>query len=258
MNIFWKRVKSRIREFNTTQEWVANKIGVSLNTFKGWIVHDRLPRVDLAVAIAKALETTVEWLLEGEEGEAYLQNLFKEKGSLWRPPQKYAHIHNTLTRLSDYHVEVLTKLSSFLLETEIRMPKPKTENDEPILSIPFFGKVAAGKPIDIASDPGVYIQLPARMIPFGNNLENYFAVQAVGTSMTDIIPNGAIVLIRAQKHADPGDIILVRYENESTIKKLCLTPTGYCLEYMDGTGRRIEIKDGNWEIQGKFICVIKE
>ncbi len=62
---FWDRLKNQIRKENTTQEWVAGQIDVSYRTFRGWVSRKIMPNADQAVAIAKALNTTVEYLVSG-------------------------------------------------------------------------------------------------------------------------------------------------------------------------------------------------
>jgi transcriptional regulator with XRE-family HTH domain len=62
-SIFWENVKKEIKAQNTTQEWVAKKSGISLNTFQGWIAKGIYPRANEAVRIAKALDTSVEYLI---------------------------------------------------------------------------------------------------------------------------------------------------------------------------------------------------
>lgn len=62
---FWDAVRARIREQNTKIESVANDAGISTNTLNGWISKGRLPRVDEATRLAKALGTTVEYLITG-------------------------------------------------------------------------------------------------------------------------------------------------------------------------------------------------
>jgi transcriptional regulator with XRE-family HTH domain len=61
--VFWENVKKEIKAQNTTHEWVAKKAGVSFNTFQGWISKGIFPRVNEAVRIAAALNTSVEYLV---------------------------------------------------------------------------------------------------------------------------------------------------------------------------------------------------
>jgi transcriptional regulator with XRE-family HTH domain len=63
--VFWSNVKKEIKLQNTTQEWVAMKANISFNTFQGWIAKGIFPRVDDAVRIAGALNTSVEYLVTG-------------------------------------------------------------------------------------------------------------------------------------------------------------------------------------------------
>ncbi|MCX7024591.1 MAG: XRE family transcriptional regulator [Spirochaetes bacterium] len=66
---FWQRVEDRRRAENTTYRWIAeNVVKKSETTVSGWRSHGVLPRADDAVAIAKALRTTVEYLVTGETG----------------------------------------------------------------------------------------------------------------------------------------------------------------------------------------------
>ncbi|MHC6202832.1 helix-turn-helix domain-containing protein [Breznakiellaceae bacterium SP9] len=64
-DIFWKNVKKEIKAQNTTQEWVAHRAGISFNTFQGWASKGIYPRVNHAVRIAAALNTSVEYLVTG-------------------------------------------------------------------------------------------------------------------------------------------------------------------------------------------------
>jgi transcriptional regulator with XRE-family HTH domain len=63
--IFWENVKKEIKMQNTTHEWIAKKAGISFNTFQGWISKAIYPRVNEAVRIAQALNTSVEYLVRG-------------------------------------------------------------------------------------------------------------------------------------------------------------------------------------------------
>ena len=65
--LFWQRVKELIKAQNVTQEWVAKSADVSFSNLKQQIFHGRIPTADEAVKIAKALNTTVEYLVTGEE-----------------------------------------------------------------------------------------------------------------------------------------------------------------------------------------------
>ena len=87
-SVFWENVKREIKTQNTTQEWVAKNSGISFNTFQGWISKGIFPRVNEAIRIAVALNTSVESLVNGavynnrKQIEIICQNLSKIQENL--------------------------------------------------------------------------------------------------------------------------------------------------------------------------------
>jgi len=63
------RLKKEIKTKNTTQEWIANKIGVPFGTFRKWMTRKTYPNIKEGVEIAKLLETSAEYLVTGTEPE---------------------------------------------------------------------------------------------------------------------------------------------------------------------------------------------
>jgi transcriptional regulator with XRE-family HTH domain len=80
-NDFWKRTKALIKARNVKQETICEETGISLGTLRGWITHSRLPDAAQAVRIAKALQTSVEYLVTGEDTNPLAQEnaALKEK-----------------------------------------------------------------------------------------------------------------------------------------------------------------------------------
>jgi len=66
---FWTRLKKEIKAKNTTQEWIAGKIGVPFGTFRKWMTRKTYPNVKMGQEIAGLLGTTVDYLLTGLEPE---------------------------------------------------------------------------------------------------------------------------------------------------------------------------------------------
>jgi transcriptional regulator with XRE-family HTH domain len=64
---FWKRVNNRIKTQKTKQEAVAEQCGINYQTLRGWVTNHRFPGGDEIYRIAQALNTTVEYLVSGEE-----------------------------------------------------------------------------------------------------------------------------------------------------------------------------------------------
>ena len=63
------RLKNEIKAKNTTQEWIAGKIGVPLSTFRKWMTRKTYPNIKEGIEIAKLLETSAEYLVTGTEPE---------------------------------------------------------------------------------------------------------------------------------------------------------------------------------------------
>ncbi len=70
---FWINVNQLIKDAQITQESLAIDINIPKNTLYGWISKDVLPRVDTAYKIAQALNTSVEFLVTGQDSNPYKQ-----------------------------------------------------------------------------------------------------------------------------------------------------------------------------------------
>ena len=78
---YWQRTKSLIKSQNLTQEKLCKLCNISLATFVSWIHNERLPDLESAVKIASALNTSVEFLVTGNETDSATKELkdLKEK-----------------------------------------------------------------------------------------------------------------------------------------------------------------------------------
>lgn len=62
---FWIRVRDRLDYLGFSQKELAERIQESYNTLQSWISKDRLPNAKQAVNIATELQTSVEFLVTG-------------------------------------------------------------------------------------------------------------------------------------------------------------------------------------------------
>ena len=72
------RIKALIKKKKTTQKMVAAKIGVSEVTFCRYMKGLRKPPVDVLNALARELDTTVDYLLNGELKEVDFDTEYRE------------------------------------------------------------------------------------------------------------------------------------------------------------------------------------
>lgn len=82
MNIFLERLKDEISYQGLTQKELAERTEISVNTIRGWFSKDLVPDVFNAVKVAKALNTTVEYLVTGENDNKAAQELNELKAKL--------------------------------------------------------------------------------------------------------------------------------------------------------------------------------
>ena len=86
------------------------------------------------------------------------------------------------------------------------------------VQIHYYGKIAAGMPIEALADESEYVSVPYEMVANGN----YYALKIEGDSMNEAgILNGDTAIIRQQEQARNGQIVVALINNsEATLKKL--------------------------------------
>lgn len=63
---FWLRVNDLAVGQGLLQSQIAERLNVSLYTYKGWIQHVRYPDIDIGVKLADILCTSVDYLVYGK------------------------------------------------------------------------------------------------------------------------------------------------------------------------------------------------
>lgn len=116
----------RVKEENTTQEWVSSQTidpKVNFRTLQGWISKDIVPRADQLYSLATVLNTTVEYLVDGDAGTEYLKRHFSidSPGTglyVAEEAPRYGQkdtIHRDIDRLSEQDREEIKALVSIKL-----------------------------------------------------------------------------------------------------------------------------------------------
>ena len=83
--------------------------------------------------------------------------------------------------------------------------------------MPLLGGVAAGQPLFADQELGDALLLDERVVPNGGAV---FALRVRGDSMRDAaIHEGDYVVVREQRSAEPGDIVVALLEDEATVKR---------------------------------------
>ena len=151
------------------------------------------------------------------------------------------------------HVVALRKKNLLQAAGEGKRRSIQTYNS--LNEIPLLGIISAGGPIEAIRDPRP-IEVPSSMIPAGSK---YFALRIAGDSMIeDGIPDGSIVIIREQKHADDGDRVVayIPDRNEVTLKRIYREKGRFKLV---PSNKKLEpFYEDNVEVQGKVMGVIHQ
>lgn len=145
----------------------------------------------------------------------------------------------------------------------VKEPEPSytalTEDDEedeetPTTRLPLIENLAAGVPREPVDTYETY-PVPTSYLTAH---KTYFVAKIHGTSMTEAgIADGCYVLLEAKETPESGDIVIARYENQTTLKRLKQRDDGrWELLYEDGSRAKIELIDPDWAIQAKFIRVV--
>lgn len=80
--IFFDNVKTLVKQRNQTLRNFIESLGINYDSYNTCKKCSNLPRADEAVKIAKALDTTVEYLVTGEETNEYKVQLDQLKQTL--------------------------------------------------------------------------------------------------------------------------------------------------------------------------------
>ncbi len=99
-----------------------------------------------------------------------------------------------------------------------KLPGVRAANVAGAVSIPLYGKIAAGLPIEAMNDHSVEVEVPVALMGKGD----HFALEVEGDSMIEAgILDGDTVIIRKGEAAENGQIIVALIdENEVTLKRL--------------------------------------
>jgi SOS-response transcriptional repressor LexA len=273
---FSERLKTLIKAKNTSQKAIAEYLCIRRPSISDWKHLETIPGADIAIKLAKYLGVSVEYLITGED-EAGLtleqRNLLQNYDKLNKRDRQTVLdlIETMLKNQQKEEKDVYPDIQPISFETKEAEPaypqplkaqeSPKIENDVEFLDwemvmIPFFGKTAAGTPLDIYAEPGDYIPFPRKALK--GSPEEYFVLSIQGYSMVEAdIDEGDKVVIRYTREPIDGKIMLVRHEGASTLKRLSHRAGKWYLCWDDNSGREIKVNSKGFEVQGLHVWTLK-
>jgi len=137
-----------------------------------------------------------------------------------------------------------------------KLPGVRAANVAGAVSIPLYGKIAAGLPIEAINEHTVEIEVPVALMGKGD----HFALEVEGDSMIDAgILDGDTVIIRKGEAAENGQIIVALIdENEVTLKRLRRRGNSIALEPANERYETRIFPAERVNVQGRLIALLRK
>tara|TARA_R110000868_G_scaffold10313_5_gene50572 strand:+ start:381 stop:1088 length:708 start_codon:yes stop_codon:yes gene_type:complete len=132
---------------------------------------------------------------------------------------------------------------------------PSAPTEEPV-GLPFYGKIAAGTPIEALRDNTRTFEVPPGMLGRGD----HYALEIEGDSMIDAgILDGDTVLIQRTDTADNGEIVVALVEgHEATLKRLRRRGASIALEPANAAHETRIFGPDQVRVQGRLVGLVRK
>lgn len=123
------------------------------------------------------------------------------------------------------------------------------------VSLPLYGKIAAGTPIEALRDHTISVEVPAAMLGAGA----HYALTVEGDSMIEAgILDGDVVLIRSCDSAEAGTIVVALVdEQEATLKRLRRKGASIALEPANKNYETRIFPPDRVKVQGRLVGLLR-
>jgi repressor LexA len=135
-------------------------------------------------------------------------------------------------------------------------PRKQEAEGGPTVSMPLYGRIAAGTPIEALRDPSMMIDIPASLL---STQSEHFALEVAGDSMVEAgIFDGDTAVIERTATADNGAIVVALVDNEeATLKRLRRKGNSVALEPANKNYETRIFPPDRVKIQGKLVGLIR-
>ena len=134
--------------------------------------------------------------------------------------------------------------------------RSEDNEDNQIIALPLYGKIAAGDPIEAINDLSQNIAVPKSLLGQGD----HYALQVEGDSMMEAgIFDGDTAIIKKCENAENGTIVVALVENEEvTLKKLRKRNNSIALEPANPQYETRIFGPDQVKLQGKLVGIIRK
>jgi repressor LexA len=132
------------------------------------------------------------------------------------------------------------------------VPPPNAREN---LSLPLYGRIAAGTPIEALRDHSNHIDVPASLLGNGE----HYALEVAGDSMVDAgIQDGDTVIIQRCDTADNGSIVVALVdEQEATLKRIRKKGNSIALEAANPAYETRIFGPDRVKVQGRLVGLLR-
>jgi repressor LexA len=127
--------------------------------------------------------------------------------------------------------------------------------DAGTLSLPLYGRIAAGTPIEALRDHSTQVAVPPHLLGNGD----HYALEVVGDSMIEAgIQDGDIVVIERRDVADNGDIVVALIDDaEVTLKRMRCKGATVALEAANSQYETRIFGPNRVKVQGRLVGLMR-
>lgn len=128
-------------------------------------------------------------------------------------------------------------------------------NEAHALSLPLYGRIAAGTPIEALRDNSTTVDVPVSLLSPGA----HYCLEVQGDSMIEAgILNGDVAIIKSADTADSGDIVVALIDDtEATLKRLRKKGASIALEPANAAYETRIFGPDRVKIQGRLAAVYR-
>lgn len=134
-------------------------------------------------------------------------------------------------------------------------PSEPANGDGHYVSLPLYGRIAAGTPIAALRDHSTQVDVPLHMVQSGD----HYALEVVGDSMIEAgIQDGDVVVIQRSETAENGEIVVALVDDEEvTLKRLRRKGATVALEPANAEYETRIFGPSRVKVQGRLVSLMR-
>ncbi len=201
------------------------------------LIHNHMKDGDIAPSFDEMRE---ELGLKSKSGIHRLITALVERGYLERLPHRARALE--VKRLPEGYKETTQDTNEVVGENQTQ-------------SIPLYGRIAAGSPIEAIRDENGSVELPPMMVGNGE----HYALEVDGDSMINAgINDGDTVIIKKAEQANDGDIVVALVDGEEVTLKRLKRKNGQIILIPENDDYQEQVYSPEQvQIQGKLTSLIR-